>query len=1464
MTFKVKDGISIAGTTFVDGSRNITIGTLNGNTPIHSGNYSSYAAPSSHTHDYLPLSGGTIAGQLNVNNAGSATTVMRLWSAGSSIWSLGVGDSSGTNFNISSDFGSFLINKSSGNVTTSGQYYAGSSNLVLHLGNKDNYTYPPASHDHSRIGWTGARTAESGTTNSTPSGFFEMVGAYNNGWPATYGNVLSANGGGAGQLYMGWIGGSGAETGELYYRSMTDWRTNWGSWRRIITDANYNSYALPLSGGTVSGTVTANYFQGGGWGVHLNPSTAAIRGNGGYGGALALVDGSYGIALWSQSGTLHFGLGSNTAVTAKATMDTNGNFNVAGALTQASNQVLHAGNYTNYPSQRIVSGYQEWNFSWGSHGTTPMSISLWDNYDQSGAPSGFGTLLDVYGLSGHQHDQLYFHQGNLIHRYGWYGNNNWSGWQTILTSSNYNSYAPTLTGGGASGSWNIAAVSIGIPNQQVERTILDGPANGPVIKVRYDGATANRYIDIGSKDGNGVYYEGLKIYNGSTPTWGGNALLHAGNLSTSATANTVAYRDANGDIAAREIVLSSALQSSTPTVLVAMFPTTNQLVRMTPGAVAASMGALTTGNYSSYSLPLSGGTLTGNTQLYANDGGNSPRLIFGPEAGSPYSYKAIYTDAYWLTFQGHVNEGMRFRLVNGSGITTYSTLNTSYLDHGVSMRAPIFYDIDDTGYYINPNSTSDAALRIRGGALHGPNPTWGAYLLVGGDGRQNYTDSGYASVCTTNGNLHLDSGSGYSTHINWYDGTDLVVGAGNSSSTRFRIYGSDNYTFASGSMRSPVFYDSDDTGYYCNPNSFSQLSYANLNAAPGGRTLSLGGDETNRIYADAARASLVINATQYPHLYLNATTNISNTAHGAVFSMTGNLSGGGYRRWGMGIANTDPDCWSWGWWDNSTNPHYSVGGGFGYTDTGSKMWLNTAGSLMASGDMRSPAFYDSNNTGYYVDPSTTGTSVNVAGSVRGSYYVASNYLSTGYTQYKGYDNNNHFIVVRGDVGGNTSSPSITGMHRTTFVEYAEANDSSGWFFRTSGTGNYDIISRITRSYSHFNSSVRSPLFYDSDDTGYYVNPADGGFNLRGGTSNRVTYVTNDSGFKVTNAEGNGISDVRLGAAWGAPGVYCNSTLYLMGETAVYWKINNADKGYMDTNANLFAFSSMRSPTFYDSNDTAYYIDPSDSSRLNGTVTVAGGHGDSSLRVLLNANENGANTGEARLQLWCSEPGNSWDWGGFGYNVDHNNNTNPPAYYFGRPNTNFGQAYMRMSPAGNWYFYNTNTGGTRYETMVLTNSGTVEISNSVRSAIFYDLNNTAYFADLNSTGDSIRAAGNITAYYSDMRLKTHLGKIENALDKVRQLEGFYYEANETAQKLGYKPKREVGVSAQDVQVVLPEIVTDAPINSNYLTIDYERLTPLLIEAMKEQDQEVVDLKLQLQKQQSEIDTLKALVQQLLAK
>ena len=112
-----------------------------------------------------------------------------------------------------------------------------------------------------------------------------------------------------------------------------------------------------------------------------------------------------------------------------------------------------------------------------------------------------------------------------------------------------------------------------------------------------------------------------------------------------------------------------------------------------------------------------------------------------------------------------------------------------------------------------------------------------------------------------------------------------------------------------------------------------------------------------------------------------------------------------------------------------------------------------------------------------------------------------------------------------------------------------------------------------------------------------------------------------------------------------------------------------------------------------------------------------------------------------------------------------------------------------------------------------------------------------------TAGEIRATNNITAYYSDDRLKTKLGNIENALDKIDALSGFYYEENELALSLGYKKQRQIGVSAQQVQNQLPDcgVVVPAPIDEKYLTVRYEKLIPLLIEGIKELRAEVKEIK-----------------------
>jgi hypothetical protein len=102
------------------------------------------------------------------------------------------------------------------------------------------------------------------------------------------------------------------------------------------------------------------------------------------------------------------------------------------------------------------------------------------------------------------------------------------------------------------------------------------------------------------------------------------------------------------------------------------------------------------------------------------------------------------------------------------------------------------------------------------------------------------------------------------------------------------------------------------------------------------------------------------------------------------------------------------------------------------------------------------------------------------------------------------------------------------------------------------------------------------------------------------------------------------------------------------------------------------------------------------------------------------------------------------------------------------------------------------------------------------------------------GGSVLVVGDVYSNYSDERLKDIIGPIPNALDKINALEGFYYQPNKTAINLGAdnNQMQKVGVSAQQVQSVLPEVVGAAPIGQGYLTVQYEKLVPLLIEAIKE--------------------------------
>lgn len=103
--------------------------------------------------------------------------------------------------------------------------------------------------------------------------------------------------------------------------------------------------------------------------------------------------------------------------------------------------------------------------------------------------------------------------------------------------------------------------------------------------------------------------------------------------------------------------------------------------------------------------------------------------------------------------------------------------------------------------------------------------------------------------------------------------------------------------------------------------------------------------------------------------------------------------------------------------------------------------------------------------------------------------------------------------------------------------------------------------------------------------------------------------------------------------------------------------------------------------------------------------------------------------------------------------------------------------------------------------------------------------------------NMTAAGNVTAY-SDIRLKENIEVIPNALEKVKQIRGVTFTRNDQDDK----ELRHTGVIAQEVEKVLPEVISED--NLGIKNVAYGNMVGLLIEAVKELKQEVDDLKAQL--------------------
>ena len=101
----------------------------------------------------------------------------------------------------------------------------------------------------------------------------------------------------------------------------------------------------------------------------------------------------------------------------------------------------------------------------------------------------------------------------------------------------------------------------------------------------------------------------------------------------------------------------------------------------------------------------------------------------------------------------------------------------------------------------------------------------------------------------------------------------------------------------------------------------------------------------------------------------------------------------------------------------------------------------------------------------------------------------------------------------------------------------------------------------------------------------------------------------------------------------------------------------------------------------------------------------------------------------------------------------------------------------------------------------------------------------------TTTGEIRAAGDITAYYSsDERLKENFAPLAGALDKVKAIGGYEFDWKEGIEDATSKTGHDIGVKAQEIQAQYPDLVHER--ENGYLAVDYIKLSAVLIEAVKE--------------------------------
>jgi len=357
-----------------------------------------------------------------------------------------------------------------------------------------------------------------------------------------------------------------------------------------------------------------------------------------------------------------------------------------------------------------------------------------------------------------------------------------------------------------------------------------------------------------------------------------------------------------------------------------------------------------------------------------------------------------------------------FHTGNISLFSSYDvTFNRAYSN--TDMRAPIFYDSNDTAYYIDGHNISSLNILNIGNGSGGNQ----RIVFKAGNDASAYSALRFEYAGTERNTIHLFG-------PNWQSGSLLLSGGAiNLSGYTGVTFGPWNVPVmwvdnsgnaqANASMRAPIFYDSNDTGYYLDPTSTRSLrTVGDWRSDSGPWTGEFNGKiqyHSNNWYLQAAGSWVFRSSAGTNVFFVNQSGRVSYTNY-LVSTNSGGLMGD------YDVAGTTTKViWTIGEsWPlaNMYGLAYEYGSGYGhhlalknngttYSRIGFAGDAFIGGTTTAGGDFRAPIFYDSNNTGYYLNPNG------------GSYFAGSLELANGYFLSNGIGGAMYMTTVSGSFGG---------------------------------------------------------------------------------------------------------------------------------------------------------------------------------------------------------------------------------------------------------------------------------------------------------------------------------------------------------------------------------------------------------------------------------------------------------------